>query len=340
MKNRVEYYATISFMLALFLQSCSFDNGNLLEVNVEKAMGRKVMYEDVCDRIELIPVTIPEPECETVKKMDVTDAGCVALAGNKLFAWTLMGEAVFSIVPEVHVIDISMDLNGNIDVLTSDSIIEYRFSDGTVGDVFGIEDDQMTYCSLAKREDNVIEVSGYSSECNYLCEYYIDSGEFHKCKDPYPVPAPVIDNSDWFRYNGKLMFFYSDSGNIWQSSMFFSPYLEWTFTNCDQEMSFVNAQMTDNNIFMDVFVEKEEHMLIFNRWNGHAAIVKQFKDGFSFPLGVILDDCNYVIVCIDELEKCVIPQLLDSNSIRIWNNRKNLSQNYMLVRYHLKETIL
>lgn len=334
------FFIVSSFIFVVLFQSCSSGYGHMVEVNVGKAKDRKIRFEDVCNRIELIPFTIPGAKTSMVKKIEVTDSGVAVLADNRLSIWSLMGETVSSIVPEAYVIDFSMDNNGNIDVLTVDSIIEYKFSDGTLSDVFRIENTQMTYCSLARREDNVIVVSGYSSECDYLCEYYMDSREFHKSKNPKPVPSSVIENSDWFRYNGKLMFFYSNSGNIWQSSMFFSPYLEWNFTNCDQEMSFDNAQMTDNNVFMDMFIAEEEYLLICNRRNGHVAIIKQFKGGFSFPLGVILDDCNYVIISTDELEKCVKPHLLDSNGIRIWNNRRNSPQNYMLVKYHLEDKIL
>ena len=288
----------IVFVLSCLLLVACTPYG-VTKVDLRKAFRHKTSAKDLYTRVDVIPLRVPEGaqigQGETL--FEVAADRFFLLDKNEILVFDGAGNYLFAIRSPEKIIDFSAYGDRVLDVLTEGAITEYDIKDGSLLETYPIRDNDVILTSIAKVDDDSIDMSGYLDGTVHDCGYLVDRAYFYSGPRPAPdylashayVPAAEMQNSRFFHCDGIVYNFLCMSGWIFRytDDDFIFPAHEWDFGK--RSLTFTNAQKTADRIYLAFNLDGQDYVLVYNLGNGKYNIV----ENKTFPLGVIYDGSNY-----------------------------------------------
>jgi hypothetical protein len=319
----------ISILSCLLLVACT--PSVVVKVDLRKAFRQKTAAKDLYTRVDVIPLRVPEEvrigQRETL--LEVAADRFFLLDKNEILVFDGTGDYLTTIRSSEKIIDFSAYGDRVLDVLTEGAITEYDIKDGSHLETYPIRDNDVILTSVAKVDDDSIDMSGYLDGTAYDCGYLVDRAYFYTVPRPAAdylathayVPAAEMQNCRFFRCDGSVYGFLSRSGEIdrYTGDDFIYPAYEWDFGK--RSPDFTNAQMMKDRIFLAFELDGYDYVLVYNLKNRKYQVV----ESDTFPLGVIYSGSNYYCCPARRLEEYVFPGTVTlSNDIE-----------YILLKYTL-----
>jgi len=289
--------AIIILFTALLAVSC-VGRSEKVKVDIDKALKKLLDARDLYSEVKVIPLRCPEGMAVGQEKvvLDVAADRFFLQGRNGILVFNGAGDYVTSISSEEPIIDFSVYRDRVLDVLTAGAITEYDIKDGALLETYPIRDNDVVLTSVARVDDDSIDMTGYLDGTAYDCGYLVDRAYFYAVARPAPdylvshayVPAVEIQNSRFFRCDGSVYNF-QRSGWIfgYTGNDFIYPAYQWDFGK--RSPTFTNAQKTADRVYLAFDMDGKDYVLVYNPDNGKYNVV----ENKAFPLGVIYDGCNY-----------------------------------------------
>ena len=291
--------AILILLTALLAVSC-MGRSEKVKVNIDKALKKQVDGRKLYSEATVIPLHCPDGMTVSQEEKVVLDVAAdrfFLLNQGEILVFDGAGEYVTSITSEEKIIDFSVYRDQVLDVLTAGAITEYDIKDGALLETYPIQDNDVILTSVARVDDDSIDMSGYLDGTAYDCGYLVNRAYFYSVARPAPdylasktyVPAAEMQNSRFFRCDGQVYNFLCKSGGIYRytNDDFIFPAQEWDFGK--RSPTFTNAQKTADRIFLAFELDGKDYVLVYNLSNGKYNVV----DSKTFPLGVIYAGSNY-----------------------------------------------
>ena len=285
---------------ALLAVSCWQGCSDRFKVDIDKALKKKVDVRKLYSEATVIPLR--PPEGTTVGQagkvvLEVAADRFFLLDKNEILIFDWAGNYLTSIRSPEQIIDFSAYQDRVLDVLTAGAITEYDIRDGALLDTYPIRDNDVTLVSIVRVDEDSIDMAGYQDGTAHDCGYLIDRAYFYTVPRPAEdylathayVPAEEMQNSRFFRCDGEVYGFLSQSGQIdrYTGNDYTIPSYFWDFGK--RSLTFTNAQKTEDRIYLAFTLDGKDYVLVYNLDNGRYSAV----ESNIFPLGVIYDGCNY-----------------------------------------------
>ena len=290
--------AILILLSALLAVSC-VGRSEKVKVDIGKALKKPADARELYSEATVIPLHCPEGMTVSLEGKVVLDVAAdrfFLLGRNGILVFNGAGDYVTSISSEEPIIDFSVYRDRVLDVLTAGAITEYDIKDGALLETYPIRDNDVVLTSVARVDDDSIDMTGYLDGTAYDCGYLVDRAYFYAVARPAPdylvshahVPAVEIQDSRFFRCDGSVYNF-QRSGWIfgYTGDDFIFPAQEWDFGK--RSPTFTNAQKTADRIFLAFELDGKDYVLVYNTGNGKYNVV----ESETFPLGVIYDGSNY-----------------------------------------------
>ena len=290
--------AVILLLAALLAVSC-LGRSERVKVDIDKALKKQVDGRKLYTEATVIPLHCPEGKTfgqERKVVLEVAADRFFLLGRNEILVFNGAGDYVTSITSEEPVIDFSVYRDRVLDVLTAGAITEYDIKDGALLETYPIRDNDVVLTSVARVDDDSIDMTGYLDGTAYDCGYLVDRAYFYSVARPAPdylvshanVPAAEMKTSRFFRCGEDVFNFCSRSGEIDRYENYFIcvPY-QWDFGK--RSLTFTNVQKTADRIYLAFTLDGKDYVLVYNLGNGKCQVV----DYTTFPLGVIYAGSNY-----------------------------------------------
>ena len=291
--------AILILLTALLAVSC-VGRSEKVKVDIDRALKKKVDVGKLYSEVTVIPLQCPEGTTAGQEEKVVLDVAAdrfFLLNQNKILVFDGAGDYVTSITGEEPIIDFSVYRDRVLDVLTSGAITEYDIKDGTLLETYPIRDNDVILTSVARVDDDSIDMCGYLDGTAYDCGYIVNRAYFYSVARPAPdylvshanVPAAEMQNSRFFRCDGLVYNYLCKSGWIFRytNDDFIFPAQEWDYGK--RSPTFTNAQKTTDRIYLAFDLDGKDYVLVYNLGNGKYNVV----GSKTFPLGVIYDGSNY-----------------------------------------------
>ena len=290
--------AILILLTALLAVSC-VGRSEKIKVDIDQALKKQVDGRKLYSEATVIPLRCPEGMTvvqEGKVALDVAADRFFLLGRNGILVFNGAGDYVTSISSEEPIIDFSVYRDRVLDVLTAGAITEYDIKDGALLETYPIRDNDVVLTSVARVDDDSIDMTGYLDGTAYDCGYLVDRAYFYAVARPAPdylvshanVPAAEIQDSRFFRCDGSVYSF-QRSGWIfgYTGDDFIYPAHQWNFGK--RSPIFTNAQKTADRIYLAFDLDGKDYVLVYNPDNGKYNVV----EGKAFPLGVIYSGSNY-----------------------------------------------
>ena len=291
--------AVLILLTALLAVSC-VGRSEKVKVNIDKALKKQVDGRKLYSEATVIPLHCPEGMTvgqEEKMVLDVAADRFFLLNQNEILVFNGAGDYVTSITSEEKIIDFSAYRDQVLDVLTAGAITEYDIKDGSLLETYPIQDNDVILTSVARVDDDSIDMTGYLDGTAYDCGYIVNRAYFYSVARPAPdylathahIPAEEMQHSRFFRCDGIVYNFLCKSGWIFRytNNDFIFPAQEWDFGK--RSLTFTNAQKTTDRIYLAFELDGKDYVLVYNTGSGKYNVV----ENKTFPLGVIYDGSNY-----------------------------------------------
>lgn len=270
------------------LSSCGSDN-----IRLNKDSSPLPCFDDLCSSVEVMSLDYSKPvTCSKLVKhkdqyviLDKVQGAVLLFDASGAFCTKLDTEGKEAV---------AFDIFGDrcLDVLVQDGVLEYELPSGKLTGHYAISP-SVTLTDLVRRTENVINLSGYSSDgYDYQCEYYLDSDRYFECRGPlfslFDKPA-----GHYFRSGETVYFCYSNTGNIWLCADFFSFSKDWNFAGVDESFEVLWMQLPGHTVWMQYSLHGEIKTLIYNLEDNRYLNFSRTEDGVEFPVGYIQGNNNY-----------------------------------------------
>ena len=161
----------ISILSCLLLVACT--PSVVVKVDLRKAFRQKTAAKDLYTRVDVIPLRVPEEvrigQGETL--LEVAADRFFLLDKNEILVFDGTGDYLTTIRSSEKIIDFSAYGDRVLDVLTEGAITEYDIKDGSHLETYPIRDNDVILTSVAKVDDDSIDMSGYLDGTAYDCGY-------------------------------------------------------------------------------------------------------------------------------------------------------------------------
>ena len=172
--------------------SC-WSHSDRLKVDIDKALKKRVDARELYAEATVIPLRFSEGmtlEQESRPVMEVAADRFFLLDDEnnaiRVFNWD--GDYLATIDQPEKIIDISAYKDQVLDVLTAGAISEYDIKDGSFLTAYPIRDNEVILTSLARVDDDTIDLKGYLNGRAYDCGYLIGKARFYTVvNDFYPA---------------------------------------------------------------------------------------------------------------------------------------------------------
>ena len=204
----------------------------------------------------------------------------------RVFNWE--GDYLATIDQPEKIIDISAYKDQVLDVLTAGAISEYDIQDGSFLTAYPIRNNEVILTSLARVDEDTIDLKGSLNERAYDCGYLIGQNRFYTVVNDF-YPAVDYQSGRYFHSNDSTFCFCAHSGDIlfYTGDDFIFPWYEWDFGK--RAPVFTNVQKTTDRIYLAFTLDGKDYMLVYNLNNRKYKVVEYD----TFPLGVIYAGRNY-----------------------------------------------
>ena len=281
--------------IGLLLVSCGGSSSGRLKVDIGKALKSKVRAQDLYTQADSIPLRCPGG----ASLLDVAADRFFLLDGeqNAILVLDWNGKYVTTISEADTIIDFSVYQDRILDVLTENAITEYAVTDGAFLAKYLIQDNDVMLKSVARATEDGIFIMGTQDGYAYDCDFLISKNRFYSGARPAVnyisthsyVPASEFQNSRFFRCEGTVYSFCSQSGLIGQytDDYFICVPYEWDFGKW--KLSITNVQKTADRLYLAFELEDEKYVLIYDLTRKKYRVVPYS----AFPLGIIYASTNY-----------------------------------------------
>lgn len=325
-------------IVGLIIVSCCKCSSNQIRIDIDRALKKQVSVRDLYTQASLIPLRYPGTtslgeDCKVVMDVSKTRLFLLDKEKNEIWVFDKNGGFVISIQSAESIIDFSVYRNQVLDVLTSNAITEYSINDGSYLVSYPIQDNDVSLKSMAKVDDDSIFMLGFRDGRAYDCGYLIDRDRFSSVASPI-FSAEDYQNSRFFRCNDSTYSYSTQSGMILQFTHddFIYPLYEWDFGR--KSPIFTNAQMTDDKIYLAFQLDEEKQVLFYDLKSKKYKVVRQTKEGVSFPLGVIYAGSNYFCCQSSRLSDYLTQEMVGGTGADIYEELI-LSDCLVVIRYVL-----
>lgn len=330
-------------ILSCIVSSCFGSVYDNIRINIDRASKVKTRLSELCSKVEVFPIALVEPFPEESMLLDVTGDFVFILSRdrNQIRVYDSQGDYVTSIKASEKIIDFSTYHNLYLDLLDGNRIVEYNLKDFSITNTLTIPDTELKLLSLIRRDENVFLLSAISKGNAYNCYYAIDLSElfvqdhFYYSKNPFTNAKNYL-NSRYFKDNEYLYYYYSQSGVIICASYeYLFPMYDWNWGKYSSSLSISNVQKTMDNLYMRFNIGDEERTLIYNTYYRRYKVIRQTKEGVSFPVGIIHDGVNYYCIHSSELPKYLNPKV---KGVEIVGDIEGIGteDSMVLIKYYLK----
>lgn len=335
------------FVLSFIISSCFGSVYDDIRINIDRASKVKTRLSELCSKVEIIPVDDSVLDGSLLRElmlMDVTKDYVFLLTRDKdeIEVFDNLGNYINSLKATQVIIDFSTYKDIYLDVLDGNRIVEYDLTDFSLKNTFIIPETELELISLTKRDNNVFLLSAVSKGKAYYCYYTIDltglyiKDHFYYSESNY-TGEDDYRNSRFFRCNGYSYSYFSKTGviTIYTDDDFIFRIFEWDWGEYASSISFSNVQKTTDNLYMRFNVGYEERTLIYNTDYRRYKIIRQTKEGVSFPVGIIHEGINYYCTPSSELHKYLNPKV---KGVEIVGNIEGIGteDSLVLIKYYLK----
>lgn len=345
MERRTAYIRILSLTIAAVTFAAACSNSPTIKVDLKKAQKSRIEMTSLCVSVDAVQLSFPDslrPESPKACRLAVAEDGFYVLneQKNRIDCFSTSGSYRSSIIPESGITDFFVTDKEAIDVLSENAILIYN--PGTLGleKRIPLTDSLLILGSIGRRKDDpfshtdVIELHGMKDGTDCICEYFLNDNKLFITPNPEPIDAQnlasAVADSRFFSSGDGLYFMYAHSGDIWRSSAFFSPEYCWDFRDDDTgAISFRNAQMSDNRLYMSLEADGSCWLLIADRATGRHFTVTTMRDGTSFPLGVIKNNTNYYLCTAKEAGSHYSQGMIDPDLLKEETNP-------VILKYKLK----
>lgn len=343
----------ILIVIMIVTASCRTTHFKMPEIDIERALKEQVSIASLCSNISVIPLIGEDPlNCDIVDHviLEVMKDYFLLLdqEQNIIAVYDKDGEFRTVIKPSEKILDITVSKDDRLDVLVDKGVLEYspdRFSDPKR---FVFQDCKIELTSLARRDDNVIVLTGVSEGEAYDCEYFIDKDWFIVMESP-SITSDDYRGGRFFRCNDSTHFYYSTTGDIlyYTHDDYIWPFHQWDLSNSflqkvdaitgdNGKTRFVNVQRTTNNLYR-VFNYKGDNCLLITdirNNSGKNTIVKTTSEGVPFPIGIIHNNTDYYLCRSSQLSHFLKLDLLKEEESEKYENCLS-NHGYVILEYTL-----
>ena len=298
----------------LAVVSCESTHQSRPCFEVKRALGKETSLFSLCSDVSITPLDNIQNTNIAMDNLllEVSNQYFYLLdrSNNQVAVYDKNGAYVSLIKPSDTVIDISSYEDKYLDLLIGGGALEYSADGSSLLHEFSFRDCGIELRSLARRDDNVLVLTGTSSGKAYDCEFFIDRNSYIE------MESPVADEEDYFsgsffRCEGTTYFYCSSDGEVshYTNDDFSWTAHKWQFK--ETVSSFSNVQKTSTNYYLQFTFDGDKNVLVFDESSGKYLVVQKTKEGVIFPLGVIHGNTNYYCCRSDQLYALLSPDYLD-----------------------------
>ena len=293
----------IILSVGLMAISC-WNHSDRLEVDIDKALKKRVDTRELYAQATVVPLHFSEgmtldPESQPVMEVAADRFFLLDEENHAIRVFNWEGNYLTTISQTERIIDISAYRDQVLDVLTVGAISEYDIKDGSFLTTYQIPDNEVILTSLARVDDDSIDLKGYLNERAYDCGYLIGKNRFYTVVDDF-YPAAEYQSGRFFHSNDSTFCFCAKSGDIlfYTGDDFISPWYEWDFGK--RAPVFTNVQKTTGKIYLAFTLDEKDYVLVYDLDDRKYKVVEYD----TFPLGVIYAGKNYYFSPADRTIIC------------------------------------
>ncbi len=343
MKNFCAFLLTlVGAASALFAVTGCGSSGTDAEavIDLRKVSDGKVPIHDLYDTIEVVALE-DAPGGLPLSDLSVTADRFFFKGGDRLIlSYRQDGSLADSLNPGKAIVDYSIYQDRILDILFDGEIRAYRIPDLSLSRRSTL-DTVVTPTRLARRAENVMNLTGYKELKDYLCEYYFDTNKFYASPRIYDFEQPeqartIAQRMRYFYVDDKLIYLDPACGWLWLSGEFCFGYLWLDFKRKEgDKLTVTYAQATDLNAYYALSLNGEEYFLVYDRTAKKGRLFKTTREGLSLPLGEIRDGINYFCCPAAELPRYLTRDVLTPENASAMDAAMR-DGGYALIKYHLK----
>ena len=282
----------ILLSVGLMAVSC-WGHSDRLNVDIDKALKQRVDARELYAQAAVIPLHLSEgmalgQESEPVVEVAADRFFLLDNENNAIHIFNWEGNYLATINQSGTIIDLSVYRDQVLDVLTAGAISEYDIQDGSFLTAYPIRNNEVILTSLARVDEDTIDLKGHLNGRAYDCGYLIGQNRFYTVVNDF-YPAVDYQSGRYFHSNDSTFSFCAHSGDIlfYTGDDFISPWYEWDFGK--RAPVFTNVQKTTGKIYLAFALDGKEYVLVYNLNNRKYKVVEYD----TFPLGVIYAGRNY-----------------------------------------------
>ena len=309
-------------------------------IDLRKVSDGKIPIHDLYDTIEVVALE-DAPGGLPLSDLSVTEDRFFLKGGDRLIlSYRQDGSLADSLNPGKAIVDYSIYQDRILDILFDREMRAYRLPDLSLSGRSSL-DTVVTPTRLARRAENVMNLTGYKELKDYLCEYYFDTKKYYAS----PWSHDIKQSEQTRSYAQEARFFYVNddlvqldpaSGWLWLCREFCFGYLWLDFKREEGDtLAVTYAQATDLNAYYALSLNGEEHFLVYDRTAKKGRLFKTTREGLSLPLGELRDGINYFCCPAADLPRCLTRDVLTPESASAMDAAMQAG-GYALIKYHLK----
>lgn len=293
------------FILSVGLMAVScWSHSDRLKVDIDKALKKQVDVRELYAQAAVIPLHFSEgmtlgQESQPVMEVAADRFFLLDKENNTIRVFNWEGDYLATIDQPEKIIDISAYKDQVLDVLTAGAISEYDIQDGSFLTAYPIRNNEVILTSLARVDEDTIDLKGFLNGRAYDCGYLIGQNRFYTVVNDF-YPAVDYQSGRYFHSNDSTFCFCAHSGDIlfYTGDDFIFPWYEWDFGK--RAPVFTNVQKTTDRIYLAFTLEGKDYMLVYNLDDRKYKVVEYD----TFPLGVIYAGRNYYFSPADRAIIC------------------------------------
>ena len=297
------YIKPCLYVLAVsLLISCSAGTSDYIDINFEKALRTGIGTDRLCGDADTVSLVFP-PDVDFI----LSDNPRFSVSGNMICiidssaekAAVFHKDGTFSEIYDMKesVVDFFMYKGRYIELLTVNGIREIQLGSQELRDVTRFPDGDISYTSVARRDDNNLWLTGVSESAAFDIQYVLDKDSLFVAQNPLCSPSDMLQ-SHFFQSEDSLYCFYPGSSAIvnYTSTDFIWPIAKFRIRFPEDEhcqFTYTNVQKHNQKYYIQFQYGEDEYILVYDTSDGKQIIVKNSKERDSFRLGIISDGINY-----------------------------------------------
>ena len=292
------------FILSVGLMAVScWSHSDRLKVDIDKALKKQVDVRELYAQAAVIPLHFSEgmtlgQESQPVMEVAADRFFLLDKENNTIRVFNWEGDYLATIDQPEKIIDISAYKDQVLDVLTAGAISEYDIQDGSFLTAYPIRNNEVILTSLARVDEDTIDLKGSLNGRAYDCGYLIGQNRFYTVVNDF-YPAVDYQSGRFFHSNDSTFCFCPRSGDIlfYTGDDFIIPWYEWNFGK--RTPIITNIQKTTGKIYLAFTLDGKDYVLVYNLDDRKYPVVEYD----TFPLGVFYAGRNY---CYSPSDRAII----------------------------------